>query len=586
MSYTLRYYQQDCVDAVISHIKNSYAPIVADLSTGAGKSLIIAEIARIVHHLSMGKAILCLAPSAELVVQNREKYKLTGNPSSIFSASAGDKSLKHPVVFGTPLTVLNGIKKFSKNFAMVIIDEAHGITPTIQKIIEIMRENNPNLRVFGLTATPFRLGSGYIYNIDLNGRALSDEKYFTKLIYKIGAHELIEKGFLTRPIIGQIGQYHYDTIAMELDKKGNFKKEDVDRAYHGQGRKTAQIVADIIGHAQKRKGVIIFGATVQHAKEIMESLPKEISAIVTGDTPKDEREKILKNFKAQKIKYIVNVAVLTTGFDATHIDVVALMRATESVGLLQQIIGRGLRLHDQKEDCLILDYAENIDRHCPDGDLFNPMIREKSTSQSESEIECECPECGKINIFKARPNKDGFKIDKYGYFIDLFGKRLPDETPAHMGRRCQHFVGARMDVQCAYRWTFKECPHCKEENDIAARYCCKCKKEIIDPNEKLRLEFKALKKDPTQIQIDEVLRCKCIPTMSQKGNPCYRVEFSTPYRNFTIWLQQNPKSQKAFGELHLFNAHRNNMQTVTYRKLSNGFYEVLNYNQPVQSIDK
>ena len=64
--------------------------------------------------------------------------------------------------------------------------------------------------------------------------------------------------------------------------------------------------------------------------------------------------------------------MLTTGFDASHVDVIAILRATESVGLMQQIIGRGLRIDAGKKDCLVLDYAENIERHCPDGDVFNP----------------------------------------------------------------------------------------------------------------------------------------------------------------------------------------------------------------------
>ena len=102
---------------------------------------------------------------------------------------------------------------------------------------------------------------------------------------------------------------------------------------------------------------MLFAATVRHAEEVMASLPPDLSAMITGDTPKGERASIIARFKARRIKYLVNVAVLTTGFDAPHVDVIAILRKTESVGLLQQIIGRGLRLHDDKRDCLVLDYA-------------------------------------------------------------------------------------------------------------------------------------------------------------------------------------------------------------------------------------
>ena len=134
---------------------------------------------------------------------------------------------------------------------------------------------------------------------------------------------------------------------------------------------------------------MLFAATVQHAKEVLDSLPPSLSAIHHGrKSPKADRDRIIEQFKAQKIKYLVNVDVLTTGFDADHVDVIALLRATESVSLLQQIIGRGLRIRHGKDDCLVLDYAQkNIDRHCPDGDVFNPTIKTKSAGGESVSID-------------------------------------------------------------------------------------------------------------------------------------------------------------------------------------------------------
>ena len=145
--HNLRPYQRRAADAIIAHIRTSTEPCLIEAATGAGKSLIIAEIAGIIHRMSGGKHILCLAPSAELVEQNRAKYFATGEPASLFSASAGGKSLRHPVVFGTPGTVKNAISRFGAKFAAVIVDECHGITPTIRAIIDAIRQHNPNLRV-------------------------------------------------------------------------------------------------------------------------------------------------------------------------------------------------------------------------------------------------------------------------------------------------------------------------------------------------------------------------------------------------------------------------------------------------------
>ena len=153
---TLRPYQQDASDAAVEWMRRSVEPAVIEAVTAAGKSHVIADMALRIHDMT-GKRILCLAPSAELVIQNREKLIATGTPASMFSASAGAKDLRHPIVFGSPLTVKNRISRFQDGYAMVVLDECHGISPTVRGIIEEMRAGNPNLRVIGLTATPYRL---------------------------------------------------------------------------------------------------------------------------------------------------------------------------------------------------------------------------------------------------------------------------------------------------------------------------------------------------------------------------------------------------------------------------------------------
>src|SRR6056297_2766579 len=134
---TLRAYQQEAHEAAWDHIKGSIEPCLIEAATGAGKSHIIAALAHTIHQHT-GKRVLCLAPSAELVVQNREKFLATGKKASMFSASAGSKELRHPVVFGSPLTVKNRISSFTNGYAAVIVDEAHGLTPTLKGIIEAM----------------------------------------------------------------------------------------------------------------------------------------------------------------------------------------------------------------------------------------------------------------------------------------------------------------------------------------------------------------------------------------------------------------------------------------------------------------
>lgn len=593
----LRPYQSAAHKAVMAWVRKSVDPCLVDAPTGSGKSHIISAIAEDLHTISGGKKVLCLAPSAELVTQNREKYLATGNPASIMSASAGANCMRHAVVFGTPGTVKNRIRAFGRDFCAVVLDEAHRITPTVKAIIERLREQNPKLRVIGLSATPYRLGSGYIYDMDEYGKPMGEhackEPYFTALVYSIQAKELIDNGYLTAPVIGEIGADSYETLGLELNRMGNFNSAEVDRAFHGHGRKTSRIIADVVAKSKDRNGVMIFAATVQHAQECMASLPTGLSAIVTGATPKDERSRILARFKAKEIKYLVNVSVLTTGFDAPHVDVIAILRATESVSLLQQIIGRGLRIDDDKDDCLVLDYAENLERHCPDGDIFNPEIKAGMASGESAYIEAECAECGTTNTFSARKNPDQFEIDDYGYFVDLAGARIETDhgpMPAHYGRRCQGLIkrGAT-HVQCAHRWTSKECPHCAADNDIAARYCAECRGEIIDPNEKLRIEFKEFKKDPTRIQTDRVVDWETKPVVSRKGNECLVVTFQTEYRSFSVWYHPYAERGRLRAEyLQLMDATESGVEmpnTVTYQKDGDsGFYRVFDFNRQADEI--
>ena len=186
-----RDYQQNAHDAVIEWVKRSTEPCVVEAPTGAGKSVIIAMLASTLTNISKGKHVLCLAPRAELVVQNREKYLATGEPASVYSASAGQKCLKHPVVFATPGTFKGKARAIGGKFCAVVLDEAHGITPTVRQIIEDMRVSNPNLRIIGLSATPYRLGTGYIYQTDETGRAYGPDKaldpYFAARVFTISA---------------------------------------------------------------------------------------------------------------------------------------------------------------------------------------------------------------------------------------------------------------------------------------------------------------------------------------------------------------------------------------------------------------
>lgn len=588
---TPRYYQSEAHDAVIEHWKRSTLPVVIEAATGSGKSIIVALLAQTLHKLSGGKRVLCIAPSAELVMQNAEKYQAIGEKASIYSASIS-KSLRHQVVFATPLTFAKVARRLGSEFAGVIIDECHGITPSIKKIIDDMRAGSPTLRVCGLSATPYRLQEGLVFGVDPDGKALPEtiarDPYFHQCVYSIGARLLLDLGFLTPLRAGTINASQYDTSGLKVQSNGQYSQATVKAAFEGWGRKTSRIIADVVAQTQDATGVMIFAATVQHAKEVMASLHPDNAQLVTGETPKGERDKIIRDFKARRFLYLCSVGTLTTGFDAPNVSHIAILRATESVSLLQQIFGRGMRLYEGKTECVVLDYAGNIEKHMPSGDLYAPQIKAAYQSSGSKPLEAICEDCNRINLFSARKNEEGFNIDKNGYFTDLAGERITIQNhkgdmvpmPAHYGRRCQH-VHLRTGERCDYYWSCKVCPVCEHANDIAARFCGGCRAELINPNDRLIEMHTKHKKDPTLAQCDELLSIEYQNGISRSGNDMITATITTPRRQFPIYLLEN--STWAASKKHAFELATDGFKTtprsVSYRK-KDSFWEVLSFGNP------
>lgn len=576
--YKLRNYQQEAVDISVDYLRKNSEPALISADTGSGKSLLCAEIAKLMYECS-GKKVLCLCPTAELVEQNCEKFLLTGYEASIYSASIS-KSLRHNVVFATEGTFKKMALGVGAQYSLVILDEAHRITPTIKKIINDMRTNNPNLRVLGLTATPYRMLEGYIYEIDLQGRIVEEatKPYFKKLLYEIGGEYLVSKGFLTPPVVGQIHAEHYNTDSLELSKTGLFTQQSIDEAFVGKGTKTSEIVFDVVAQANARnaESVMLFASCVDHAKEIMESLPAYNSALVTGDTPKKERQRNIDEFKAKKIRFLVSIGTLTTGFDCTSVSIVAILRATESVSLLRQIIGRALRLDPCKTEALILDYAGNIERFFPDGNLFNPQI-EAYGDKPKIKADFTCPQCSSTNTFTLRPNPDGMAYDDQGYFLTISGERYQPLTPAHYGRRCTYVEAKGRNVfeRCSHFWECKICD-CGQDNDIAARKCSACKALLIDYNDKLVGGFLDFKNDLSQVQTDAIEWFSKKTMSSKQGNPMLRVVFNTKFRQFVALF--STRVNRRFYEL--MSDPNFKPRTVSYKKSTKTeFFTVVDFDR-------
>lgn len=485
--YKLRPYQQEAVDNTIKYFQKKREPALVVLPTGAGKSLVIAELARI----AKGR-VLVLAHVKELVEQNFEKYSSYGLSAGIFSASLGKKDFDQKAIFGSVQSVARASDDFFNGFSLLVIDECHRVAEEgatqYQEVIKKLKVNNPNLCILGLTATPYRLGLGWIYEYSHAGELKTEQpRFFKQCVFELPISFMIKNKFLTMPVKVDIPVTCYDFSEL-TDKNRMYTISEVEELLKNQKRLTPLIVKNIIDITDRfnRKGVMIFCASVKHAEEILSYLPQGDGKLVVGDTDIQSRDTIVEDFKNKKLKYLVNVSVLTTGFDAPHVDVIAILRPTESNSLYQQIVGRGLRLDEGKTDCFILDYTGM------GHDIYKPEISDKKPTKESVPVMIDCPECGFQNSF-------------WG-IIDYEGEVLE-----HYGRKCR---GATHDAKtlaikpCGFRFRLKLCHACSAENDITARSCEKCQATLIDADSKLKqakLSKNAHVLTPEKITFDERL---------------------------------------------------------------------------------
>lgn len=571
----LRPYQTQAVDNVIAHFRGSDDPAVVVLPTGSGKSLVIAELAR----RARGR-VLVLAHVRELVEQNHAKYLAYGREADIFSAGLGRKESGRQVVFGSVQSVVNGLADFATgDFTLLVIDECHRVSltrdskvehhaavsgkgdrrtaSTYEKVIARLREARPNLKVLGLTATPYRLGEGFLYHRHYHGMVKGPEDaFFRDCVFEQPLRVMVRQGYLAEPrrIDGALAFYDFSQLMPQ--RNGQFAEWDLDGVVRGN-RATPQIIHDVIERARDRVGVMIFAATVAHAEEVLGLLPPEDSALVTGATPGPERERLIAAFKARELKYLVNVAVLTTGFDAPHVDVIAILRPTESVGLYQQIVGRGLRLSPGKRDCLILDYAGNP------WELYAPEIAQARPDGESEPVQVECPECGFANTFWGKRDGD--------FVIEHHGRRCQGllftcgQSPALSIRAQSHAQSERSNLagesdagagsgavesrhQCTFRFRFKVCEQCGGENDIAARACGHCGERLVDPDDKLR--------DALKLRHAKVLRVSGMQleaTTNGRGVPRLKVTYhDEDGETLNEWFGlETPAQQHVFARVFL-----------------------------------
>jgi DNA repair protein RadD len=382
---SLRPYQEAAVSAVYGHLSAREDNPCVVIPTGGGKGVIVGRICADVVERWNGR-ILVLTHVKELVDQNAGQAARFLSPLLVGVNSAGLKrrDLDHPVIIAGIQSVYQKACDLGR-FDLVLIDEAHLIPPDgegmYQTFLRDAQAVNPHLRVIGLTATPFRLKDGAICGPD---------NILNHVCYEVGVKELIRDGFLS-PLISKAGKAKADTTGLHV-RAGEFVAEEVERLCDVDDLVRAAC-SEIVEQTRERKACLLFAAGVTHAEHVAAVLREAHGlevACIFGQTPDAERDRIIARFKRGELRYLVNVAVLTTGFDAPQVDCVALLRPTMSAGLYYQMVGRGFRLAPGKSDCLVLDFGGNVLRHGPVDAI---TIADKDSRESGQAPAKECPLC-------------------------------------------------------------------------------------------------------------------------------------------------------------------------------------------------
>lgn len=411
----LRDYQEECVERHYSFMAENPGHPLFVVPTGGGKSLVLAEFIKRSTDLWPETRILVVTHVKELIRQNylefcdhvgASPWAVGKRKIGIYSAGLGRREVDCNVLFAGIQSIWKKAHRLG-HFDLVLIDEAHLVPKKgigrYRHYLEELRKINPKLRICGYTATHYRLDGGYLHK--------GDGRVFTDVAYEVSVTHLIEEGYLVPPVSKDV-QAKIDTSDVKTSA-GDFNRQQLEQAAMREGLVAAS-VAETLDFASRydRKHMLFFAAGVDHAKEILDELDHAgvEARAVFGHTPKEERDETVDAFRNAELPALVNVGVLTTGFNAPCCDLMAVMRPTQSTALYVQIIGRGMRTYPGKENCIVLDFGGNVERHGP---INRVKVRGKGEGPPPTKVcpACDsivlssmrfCPECGYLFDFKPR----------------------------------------------------------------------------------------------------------------------------------------------------------------------------------------
>ncbi len=398
----LRPYQEEAIESIFKYFVSSTGNPLIAMPTGTGKGLVIAYLIKRIMTAWPDQRIVMATHVKELIEQNMLALlrEFPTAPAGIYSAGLKKRDTHCPVSF----VGIDSVSRRPEAFGyqdLLLIDEAHLVSPKDDtrylKFEKGLKEVNPNLKTIGFTATPYRTGQGM----------LTDEGgLFTDICFDNTAMEdfnmLIDDGYLAPLVPKHTGtQINVDGVHSRM---GDFIASELDEAIDLPTIRAA--IDETVELGKERKHWLIFANSIEKTEYIAERLHRVgINAAFVHSKMTGDRKQILTNFKAGKIQALVNMGVLTTGFDFPALDMIVMLRPTKSPSLWVQMLGRGTRPCEGKDNCLVLDFAGNTARLGPINDVRIPLPKGKKGGVAPVRLcdECSCychaslkacPHCG------------------------------------------------------------------------------------------------------------------------------------------------------------------------------------------------
>jgi DNA repair protein RadD len=386
--FQLRPYQQRVVDAIRASLNQGMISPCASVATGGGKTIILSELAR--SMIERGHRVCVLTHVRELIGQvERTAVAMLGRDKvGVIAAGLNRNDPMRPMqicqiqTVGRRPHVIGPVR-------VCIIDENQQVNHEggqYLKVIEALRVMTPDMRLIGLSATPFRTTTGLIYG---------PGRMFQECVERVGMRELIDAGYLT-PIVGKTGDKDFKVEGVHM-RGGDFVPSELEDYMTDEG-KIRRATADFLARTADRQRVLVFTCGLKHNKMLLDEIKKvEYRAeSVDGTMPDGQRDAILKRFRDGVTKYLFNCAILTTGYDDPGIDGIVMLRPTRSPGLLLQCAGRGLRKQDGKANCLFLDYGNCLQHLGPLDTIEESITQPKKKKEKGAAPTKVCDECNTV----------------------------------------------------------------------------------------------------------------------------------------------------------------------------------------------